>query len=367
MKVAIVHDYLVNRGGAEKVVLALHKVFPEAPIYTSIFHPESTFDAFATADVRTTRLQSVSRDAEDFRRLLPVFARTFRRMRLDGYDLVISSSTGFSHHVRPSTGCHVVYCHNPPRFLWDKQYGGATLAPRWARPMVPALLAYLRRGDRAAAQLPHSYIANSMGTSRRINEYYARRSVVIAPPIELDRFAIGPRTGDYHMMVGRLIPYRAQDLAVRAFTEMARRLIVVGDGPARASLEQIAGPTIEFVGAVDDARVASLYASCRAVVVPGVEDFGIVPLEANASGRPVIALAAGGVLETVKDGEHGVLFREPTTAAMIAAVERAERMVFEPAVLRAHAETYGEDAFAAKIREVAGQTASCLRCAQKTA
>lgn len=367
MKVALVHDYLVNRGGAERVVLALHDVFPDAPIYTSIYHADSTFEAFARADVRTSRLQRHSRDATDFRRLLPFFARTFRRMPLAGFDLVISSSTGFAHHVRPKDGCHIVYCHNPPRFLWDPGYDGASLAPRWARPFVPAAIAYLRRRDRAAGQLPHSYVVNSLATARRVHEIYGRRSVVVHPPVELGRFAIGPRTGEYHLMVGRLIPYRSQDLAVRAFTEMGRNLVVVGDGPARASLEALAGPTITFEGAVNDARVAALYASCRAVVVPGVEDFGIVPLEANASGRPVIARAAGGILETVRDGENGVLFREPTTAALRAAVERADGIVFEPSALRAHAEGFGEAAFAERIRDLAGQTESCFRCARHTA
>lgn len=367
MKVAIAHDYLVNRGGAEKVALALHRIFPDAPLFTSVYHPETTFEAFADADVRTTPLQRLSKDPEDFRRLLPLFARAFRRLPLDGFDLVISSSTGFSHHVRPRTGCHIVYCHNPPRFLWDPLYGSADLAPRWARPLVPGLLAYLRRGDRRAGRHPHSYIANSLATAGRVQEVYGRRSIVVPPPIELDRFAIGPRTGDYHLMVGRLVAYRAQELAVRAFTTMGRRLIVVGDGPARSALEAVAGPTVEFVGAVDDARVAALYASCRAVVVPGVEDFGLVPLEANASGRPVIARAAGGVLETMKDGEHAILFREATEAGLIAAVERAERTMFDPVALRAHAEAYGHAAFAKRILELAGQIDSCLRCAQRAA
>jgi glycosyltransferase involved in cell wall biosynthesis len=367
VKVALVHDYLVNRGGAEKVALALHRIFPDAPLYTSIYHPEATFAEFREADVRTTALQRLSKDPEDFRRLLPLFARAFRKLALDGFDLVISSSTGFAHHVRPTTGCHIVYCHNPPRFLWDPLYGGAELAPRWARPAVPSVLAYLRRRDRRAGRHPHSYIANSAGTAARIHEAYGRRSIVVPPPIEVGRFAIGPRTGDYHVMVGRLVAYRAQELAVRAFTAMARRLVVVGDGPARPALEAVAGPTIEFVGAVDDARVAALYASCRGVIVPGVEDFGIVPLEANASGRPVIARAAGGVLETVRDGEHGILFREPTEAGLIAAVERAERTVFDPVVLRAHAETFSEAAFAARIVDIVGQIGSCLRCAQRAA
>lgn len=363
LKVAIVHDYLVNRGGAEKVTLALHRMFPDAPIFTALYHPEATFDAFAAADVRPSRLQRRSRDPESFRRFLPAFARAFRSMDLRGFDLVISSSAGFAHHVRPAGACHVVYCHTPPRFLWDETYD-RSVAPRWARLLVPAVLAGLRRGDRRAAARAHAYVANSKVTALRIKRVYGLRSVVVHPPIETTRFTTGP-TGDHYLAVGRLLPHRRMDLAVEAFTLLGKRLIVVGDGPARAGLEAIAGPTIEFAGAVPDERLEALYAGCRGVVVPGVEDFGIVPLEANAAGRPVIARAAGGALETVLDGRTGVLFDGATPQALADAVLRRESLRFEPAVLRAHAAGFDEAHFAHRLRTVVASIASsCLECAR---
>lgn len=366
MKVAITHDYLVNKGGAERVVLALHRLWPDAPVFTALYHPEATFEELARADVRPSGLQRRSRSAESFRRFLPLFGRTFRRMRIEGFDVVVSSSAGFAHHVRPKDGCHVVYCHTPPRFLWDERYDHASVAPRWARPLLPVVLRAMRRSDRKAAARAHLYVANSKRTAKEIERVYGRRSVVVHPPVEVERYAIAPTTGDYYLMVGRLLAHRNMDRAVEAFTAAGRRLVVVGDGPARATLESKAGPTVEFRGAVDDATLASLYARCRGVVVPGVEDFGIVPLEANASGRPVIALGAGGVLETVKDGVTGVLFGEETAASLAAAVERAEATRFDPVALRAHAETFAERAFAERMaRVVTGSVSGCMECARR--
>jgi len=340
-------------------------MFPDAPVFTALSHPDATFESFRDVDVRPTSLQRYSKDPERFRRLLPLFGRAFRRLDLSGFDLIVSSSAGFAHHVRPAPGaCHVVYCHTPPRFLWDERYEHRSVAPRWARPLVPAVLSRLRASDRKAAGRAHAYVANSRVTAARIDAIYGRRSVVVPPPIETDRFSTGP-TADFYLMVGRLMAHRDMDLAVRAFTSMERRLVVVGDGPARAGLEQLAGPTIEFRGAIDDAEVARLYSTCKGVVVPGVEDFGIVPLEANAAGKPVIARAAGGALETVRDGSTGVLFERATPAGIVEAVRRAESLRFRAEQLRAHAETFNEPAFAARLRDVIHRAVdACLDCAR---
>lgn len=365
MKIAIAHDYLVNKGGAERTVLALHRMWPDAPIYTSLYHPDTTYEAFAGADVRTSSLQRYSRDPESFRRFLPLFGRALRRMPIEGFDIVVSSSTGFAHQVQPASGCHLVYCHAPPRFLWDERYEHGTVAPLWARPALPLVLAALRRADRRAAARAHLYVSNSLRTADRVLKVYGRRSVIVHPPVEVQRFRIGPRTGDYHMMVGRLLPHRNMHLAVEAFTRMQRRLVVVGDGPARADLERIAGPTIEFRGAVDDATLAQLYGMSRGLVFPGEEDFGIVPLEANASGRPVIAFGRGGARETVREGVTGVLFTRETADAIVEAVERAESITFDPAVLRTHAERFSEAEFARRIGGIVeGQLESCIECAR---
>lgn len=367
MKVALVHDYFVNRGGAERVVAAMHRVWPEAPIFTSLYFPDATYDAFRSADIRVSGLQRLCKNPEGFRRFLPLFPRAFRRMDLRGYDVVISSSSGFAHHVRPPAGtCHIVYSYSPPRFLWDESYGLDGIAPAWARPVIPAARAWLRQKDKGAAARTHATLAVSAIAARRILRVYGRSATVLYPPVSVDRFAIAPTTGDYWLLVGgRMLPYRNQSLAMAAFREMDRPLVVVGDGPSRESLERAKGARTEFRGVVSEEELTTLYARCRGVIVPGIEDLGLIALEANASGRPAVALAAGGALETIVDGVTGVLFPTPSVAAVTAAVERAEATTFDPVALRAHAETFSEAAFARGLREfVVSARASCITCAR---
>ncbi|MCA1833952.1 MAG: glycosyltransferase [Actinobacteria bacterium] len=365
MKVAIVHDYLVNKGGAERVTLALHEIYPDAPIYTSLYHPESTYEAFRDADVRTSSLQRFSKDATQFRRLLPLFPHAFKQMDLSGFDVVISSSAGFAHRVRvPEGTCHVVYSYSPPRFLWDDRYD-RKVAPAWARPLVAPTMAWLRRSDKRAARKPHFYMAVSGVAAARLRSVYGLAATVVHPPVATHRFHIGPTTSDFYLIVARLLPHRSVDLAVQAFTKMGRRLVVVGEGPMRAELEAMAGPTIEFRGVVDEETLTNLYGRCRGVVVPGEEDFGLTPLEANASGRPAIALRAGGALETMVDGVTGVLFAPGTPGALIGAVEQADRTSFNPDALRVHAEGWSEGVFANRVRSfVARSVESCITCAR---
>ncbi|MCA1829910.1 MAG: glycosyltransferase [Actinomycetota bacterium] len=364
MRVALVHDFLVNKGGAERTVLALHRLYPDAPVFTALYHPETTFTEFAEVDVRTSSLQKRSKNPEDFRRFLPFFGRAMRRLDIEGFDIVLSSSTHFAHHVRPKNGCHIVYCHSTPRYLWDDTYD-RSIAPRWARPMLPAAFAVLRRADKRAAKRAHLYVSNSLRTAERVMRTYGRRSVIVHPPVRTDRFAIGPRTGDYYLAVGRLLGHRHLHLAVDAFNRMGRKLIVVGDGPARADLERLAGPTIDFKGAVDDATLVRLYGMARGVVVTEEADFGMVAVEANASGRPVVAYARGGAKETVKDGATGVLFRVPSADAVMEAVLKAESITFDPVALRAHAERFGEREFSRRIAQIVeGQSQSCFECAR---
>lgn len=360
------HDYLVNRGGAERVVAAMHRVWPDAPIFTSLYFPEETHEELRDADVRTSSLQKRVKRAEDFRKFLPLYPRAFAKMDLSGFDVVVSSSAGFAHHVRPPAGtCHVNYCYSPPRFLWGPHYDVANVAPAWARAAVPPVRAWLRRLDKRAAARPHFTLAVSGLARKRIREVYGKASTVLYPPVFTDRFGIGPRTEDAYLVVSRLLPHRNVALAVRAFTEMNRKLIVVGDGPSRGGLEGIAGSTIEFRGAVGDAELVKLYGRCRGVVVPGEEDFGLIPLEANASGRPAIAFGQGGSRETVLEGRTGVLFSRAEPGQVVAAIERAEAIDFDPAILRAHAESFGEPVFAARLRAfVESNVASCFRCAQ---
>lgn len=366
MKIAIAHDYLVNRGGAERVVAALHRIFPDAPIFTALYAPEETYPEFAGADVRVSRLQRLLRDPGDFRRLAPLMPRAFRKMKIEGFDAVVSSTSGFAHGVRPRDGCHIAYTHTPPRFLWDDRYDRSNAVPRAARPLAGLAVRMMRRADRRAAKGPHFTLANSARTAERIRALYGREATVIHPPVDVDRFAIAPNTRDEFLLVSRLLAYKNIDVAVRAFNGMGRRLVVAGDGPERRALQALAGPTIEFRGTVDDDELVRLYGRCRGVVVAAEEDFGLTPIEANASGRPVVALRAGGALETVVDGVTGATFGEPNAAALAQAVERAAATPFDPRVLRAHAERFSIEAFARALRAFIDRSSgACMTCARR--
>jgi glycosyltransferase involved in cell wall biosynthesis len=359
--VAVAHDWFVNRGGAERVALSIAEAFPGAPMFTAGVMPERTFPEVAQLDLRLSEL--APKMGEDFRKLLLRYPKAFTDLRADGFDTVVASSTAFAHHIS-TDGCLIVYCHAPPRFLWDPRYVKSSVKP-WLRAFVRPVLASLRRKDAAAAGRVHRYIANSRTTAARIARTYGLRADVIPPPVLTRRFAIGPRTEEAWLMVGRLIGHRGFDLAIEAFTQMGKPLIVIGDGPARLALEAAAGDTIEFLGAVDDTELAKLYGGARGVIVPGVEDFGLVPLEANASGRPVVARAAGGALETIVDGVTGLLFREPKPSAAIEAVRRAEAMNFDPRALRAHSERFDEAVFHSRLREAVAASEACVTCLRK--
>lgn len=363
MKIAIVHDYLVNRGGAERVVAVLHRAFPDAPIFTGLYAPDATYPEFASADVRPSKLQKWLRDPDDFRRLAPLMPRAFRKMKIEGFDVVLSSTSGFAHGVKPKGGCHIAYTYTPPRFLWDDGYERANAVPAPLRPFSGLAVRAMRRADRRAAARPHFTVAISKVAAERVRAIYGRETTIIHPPVETGMFAIAPNTKDEFLLVSRLLSYKNVDIAIRAFNQMGRRLVIVGDGPARADLEAIAGDTIEFRGVVDDAELVRLYGRSRGTILAASEDFGLTPLEANASGRPVVALRAGGAEETVIDGATGVFFSPANPLALADAVGRATAMTFDPVALRAHAEQFGVDAFVAKMRSYIDQSSrACMTC-----
>lgn len=360
MRVAIVHDFLTQRGGAERVVLAMHRMFPEAPIFTSLYDRDSTFPDFAGADVRPSVLQRFPHGGNAFRAYLPAYPFVFGRMRLTGYDLVLSSSSHFAHAVR-TDAYHINYCHTPPRWLYNTDgyltRGGPV--PGWGRKLVTPVLGAIRRWDRRAARRPDVYVANSKGIAWKIRRFYGRQAEIIYPPVDVDRFPTSARgwssevdSDATYLVVARLLPYKRIDLAVRACTERGARLTIVGEGPARSELEKIAGPTVTFAGRVPEAELIRLYTSCRALVQCGEEDFGIALLEANAAGRPVVAYSAGGALETVVDRETGALFREQTTESLHGALARLESKSWEPGPLRKHAAWFGEARFQHELRSL---------------
>lgn len=355
MRVALVHDFLTQRGGAERVVISLSRMFPGAPIYTSVYDPDGTYPDFGALDVRPLWLQRLPHRGNAFRALLPLYPAAFENLRLDGYDLVISSSSAFAHRVRPRGAAHVVYCYTPPRFLYDPAgyFGRGAPALPWARPLVAPVLAHVRRTDRRAARHPDLYVAISRAVAARIGAAYGRVALVIHPPLDLGRFAgvtARPRPGvPYFLVVARLLPYKRVDVAVEACTKTGRRLVVVGTGPAEARLRERAGPTVRFVPRASDAEVANWLAGCTAVIQAAEEDFGLMPLEANAVGRPAVAYAAGGAADTVVDGVTGVLFGEQSVDALVAALEAVEATAWDDAALRQHAAAFSEDRFHAEL------------------
>lgn len=362
MSVALVHDWFVNRGGAERVALALARTFPDAPMFTGLAHLEDTYPEVASLDLRTSNLQGRIPRGEGFRRHLLRYPKAFAELDATGFDVVLAQTTAFSHHVK-TDGCLIAYAYTPPRFLYDPGYDRG-MAPLWARPAIPAAFAWLRRRDQAAAKRAHRYIAGSQTGAARLLRAYGVRAQVVTPPVDVSRFRIGPRSEDHWIVVSRLLPHRGVDLAVKTFTELRRPLVVVGDGPMRAELEAMAGETIRFAGSIGDDELVRLYGSARGALVCGVEDFGLVPLEANASGRPVVARGVAGALETVIDGVTGALFRDATVEGVSRAIRQAEALGSDAQMLRAHALRFDEASFAENMRAVVASSEGCLVCAR---
>lgn len=360
MKVALVHDYLNQYGGAERVLEELHGLFPDAPVYTSMYWPEKMSPTIRGLDVRTSfmqRLPLVTRNHQPFLLLYPL---AFESFDLSGFDLVISNSSAFSKGVLTPPGTlHISYCLTPMRWVWNyhayiqrEQLGTA------ARLVLPAAISRLRSWDVATAQNVDRFLAISRTVAARIRKYYRRDAKVIYPPVDCDAFShTQPRVDDYYLIVSRLIPYKRIDLAVDAFSKLGIKLKIVSSaGRDLAALRARAARNVEFVGRVSDDELKRLYAGCRALVFPGEEDFGIAPLEANASGRPVVAYAAGGALDTVQDGLTGVLFEQQQVDSLVQAVRRLEAGSWDPDQLRAHARTFDSEVFRAQMRAFVGES-----------
>lgn len=352
MKVAIVHDFLMQMGGAEKVVEVMHQMFPDAPIYTSAYDPDAMPAYYRTWDIRTSFLQNLPFKQKLHRLALPLYPMAFEGFDLSDFDLVLSSSSAFAKGVitQPHT-THVCYTHAPMRYAWmTRTYVKNEKIGKPLQLLLRPGMNYLRLWDAVASSRVDHYVANSSAVARRIGKFYRRNCDVVFPPVDLDRFQPADEVGDYYILVSRFVPYKRLDIAVDAFTKMGRRLLVVGGGRQMDTLKERAGPTIEFPGRVDDVELPGLLARAKAYIMPGEEDFGIAPVEANACGRPVIAYAAGGALDTQIDGVTGVLFKEQTVAGLCAALERADSIVFNPAVIQAHARLFGTDVFEANLR-----------------
>jgi glycosyltransferase involved in cell wall biosynthesis len=359
-RTALVHDWLNQVGGAENVLELLVRMFPGAPVHTSMYAGERMPAAYREWDIRTTFMQYLPGVTRKHQMYLPVYPLAFSSVDLSGYDLILSNKSGFCHGVKPPVGAvHVCYCLTPTRFLWQYEaYRAREALGRGVDLALRPLLGPLRRWDYAAAQRVDHFIAISREIQERIRRFYGRESTIIYPPVDLGRFA--PSTdapGDYFLAGGRLIPYKRTDLAVRACSELGLRLLVFGDGRDRAALENMAGPAVTFLGRVSWDELSRLYAGARAFIFPGLEDFGIAPLEAQAAGRPVIAYAGGGALDTVLPAETGEFFAEPTVESLKRVLSGFNPLAYDPGACRRNAERFGQARFIDELGRFIDKTA----------
>ena len=351
-KIALAHYYLVSVRGGERVFHALAQTFSQADLFSVVYNPTSQPAWLTQRCMTTSFLQKIPGSWRYFRQSFMFYPFAVEQFDLSTYDLVISSSAGFTHGMlTPPETCHICYCHNTFRYAWNWYHDFIQSSGIVSRLLMTPLLHWVRMWDVAAAQRVDYFIANSLVTQQRIKKYYRRDSTIIHPPIETKRFTLCAESEieDYYLTVSELVPYKKVDIIVDAFNQSGYKLIVVGDGPQRALLQKMARPNITFAGRATEQQLIEFYRRCRALIFMAKEDFGMVPLEANAAGRPVLAYGAGGALETVVDGKSGLFFPEQTAESLIQAVERFEQMQFDPQVIRAHALTFDTAVFQQKI------------------
>ncbi|MBU1102800.1 glycosyltransferase [Patescibacteria group bacterium] len=357
MRVALVHDYLNQYGGAERVLEAFCEIWPEAPIFTLIYDERRTGGAFAGRKIKTSFLQKVPLVKKHHRPFLMLMPLAIEQFDLSKYDLVISDSASFAKGVitRPKT-LHICYCHTPTRYVWDDshKYIEEFNYPALVKKIIPPFLNYLRLWDEAASSRPDKYLANSHFVASRIRKYYQQEATVIHPPVKTSFFYIG-QPQDYFLVVARFLPYKKIDLAIRAFNELGWPLKIIGDGPEKKRLQKIAGSNIEFVGLVNEDLLKDYYARCCAFIFAQEEDFGISAVEAMGAGRPVIAYQSGGALEIIKDGETGIFFKEQTVDSLVSALKKFRDQEFNPEVIRQHALQFDKEIFKNKIKEFVNQ------------
>lgn len=367
MKVAIVYDWLTNMGGAERLIINFKEIFPDAPIYTSIYNPDKLDDALRNIDVRTSFLQNKRGAKENHQKYFPFMPMAFESFDLNEYDIVLSSSTSCAKGIvtKPDT-MHVCYCNTPMRYAWEFYYEYANQPMNSIkRKLLKYFMNYMRLWDNVSSDRVDYFIANSENVAKRIWKHYRRESVVIYPPVRTDLFNASESDDEYFLIVSRLVPYKRIDLAVEAFNELKLPLVIIGDGSERGRLEKLANSNIKFLGRQSDDVLREYYSKCRAFIFPGEEDFGITPLEAQASGRPVIAYGKGGALETVVDGQTGLFFYEQTTNSLRDAVNKFTRNEFDKSVIRAHAETFDEKIFKKKMKNYISQSYEDFKAQKK--
>lgn len=367
MRVALVHDWLTGMRGGERVLEALLGIFPDADLFTLVHARGSVVAGIEARPIHTSWLNRLPAARRTFRCFLPAFPGAIERFRLQGYDLVISSSHCVAKGIPTGTIPHLCYCHTPMRYVWDAydDYFGRGRAPLAVRALGRAVAPRLRAWDVASARRVHAFVANSRTVQQRIRRHYGRTATVVYPPVAVDRFHPAPRRDDSYLVVSALVPYKRVDLVIDAFRRTGRRLIVVGDGPELGRLHARAGPHTTFTGRLEDDEVARLMGRCRALVVAAREDFGIATVEAQASGAPVVAFAQGGSNEIVRPavpaagpqpgGATGLLFPDQSADSLIVALDRFEQIQFNESATRANAARFSPDRFRAGLRRAVDQ------------
>ncbi|MFA4843836.1 MAG: glycosyltransferase [Candidatus Margulisiibacteriota bacterium] len=351
MKLALVHDFLSQFGGAERVVAVLHELYPDAPLYTSIYAPDRLPEPFRRMDIRTTFMQRLPFVHQLFKLYFMIYPLAFEGIDLAAYEVILSSSSAFAKGVRKQPGqLHVCYCYTPMRFGWRyDDYVRNEPFPGFIKQLLPFFLEPIKQWDRRNSASVDHFIAISRVVADRIKQIYGRESAIIYPPVETDFFQPAGIERDHFLLVSRLNAYKRVELAVAACKELDLPLKIVGDGPDKGRLQRLAGRNTEFLGRLSDFEVAKLMAECRALIFPGEEDFGITPVEAMSCGRPVIAYRAGGALETVIEDETGLFFDEPTPAALVSTLQRFKFKLFDKSRVRAHALKFDKRHFSRQL------------------
>ena len=358
LRVALAHHWLVGMRGGEKVLENLACLFPGAPIYTLVGSKARIKGELPNHEWRCSSLQRVPGAVSLYKKMLPLFPFAISGLKVDSkVRFLLSSDASVIKGLRfPPNIPHVCYCHSPPRYLWDlagEYQNSAEAANRIGRLLFRATIPYVREFDRRAARSVTAFIANSRFVQRRIERYYNRESVVVHPPVKVEDFTCEQRSpDDFYLAVSQLVPYKRVDIAVAACTQLGRKLIIIGEGSERKRLEAMAGPRVTFLGVQPFSVLRDHYRRCRAFLFPGIEDFGITPLESQASGRPVLAFGNGGALETILEGETGLFFKEQTPNSLAACILQFEAMThaFNPAACRTNAGRFNSARFKAEIK-----------------
>jgi len=354
MRIALVHDYLVQYGGAERVLECFSELFPYAPIYTLVYDKDAMHGAFEEKDIRTSYLQKIP-FAKKQHRLFPILMPSaIEQFDFSQYDVVLSDSSSFAKGIvtGPKT-LHICYMHTPMRYAWDdcQKYTDDFGFPKLIKKFVPFAMNYIRLWDKVSSDRVDKFIANSNFVSKRIKKYYGKDSEVINPPVSINNFFISENQKDYFLMVGRLIAYKRHDIAIQAFNRLGLSLKIIGRGPEIKRLKKMAGPSIEFLGRVSDEELPRYYSECQAFVFPQEEDFGIVAIEAFASGRPIIAFRGGDITEHMEEGKMGVFFEKQNPEEIVRAVRKFKTINFDKNYIKANSLRFDKEIFKGRIKE----------------